>query len=357
LGSALDNARLYGDLQRESDLLRRILLNMAEGVFVTDGHGRVLLSNHSAQALLGLFQGQILPEWLRTRLGEGQAHSSLAEERVMVSVSDRVISLSAADMANGGEPVGAVYVARDVTHETQVERMKSEFLAYASHELRTPLTTIRMALHLLAMDVPRDPKVHEQIGVIETQVSRQTHMVDNLLDLARLEAGRYEMPLDLVDLHRLVAGTVRGMRPLGESKGLCIELVEPSEPVVTLTNAGGLEQVFTNLLSNAIKYTSQGGVTVTSGRSDTEVFVAFRDTGIGMTPEQRARLFSKFYTVRNPRRRGEGTGLGLAICSMIVRELQGRIDVQSEAGKGSQFTVYLPLRAAAPDGASPQASS
>jgi signal transduction histidine kinase len=319
---------------------------MAEGVLVTDGHGQVLLSNQSAQTLLGLFERQILPDWLRTRLGEGKPHSAISEERIAISVNDRVISLSAADMANSGGTAGTVYVARDVTHETQVERMKSEFLAYASHELRTPLTTIRMALHLLAMDVPRDPKLHEQIGVIETQVSRQTHMVDNLLDLARLEAGRYEMPLDQVDLYRVLAGIVRSMRPLGESKGLAIELEEPGAPVVTMTNAGGLDQVFTNLLSNAIKFTAQGKITVACGRNNGEVWVSFTDTGVGMTAEQRARIFSKFYTVRNPRKRGEGTGLGLAISSMIVRELGGRIEVQSESGKGSQFTVYLPLRAA-----------
>jgi len=221
--------------------------------------------------------------------------------------------------------------------------MKSDFVAYASHELRTPLTTIKMMVGLLLMDTPEETKSHEYLSVINTQLERQTRMINNLLDLARLEAGRYELAEEKVQPQQIIRSVVSACRPLVEKKGLTIESSCSESLGSFVSNGTGLEQVLMNLLSNAIKFTDSGGhIEVSCQKQGDEMLLTVEDSGIGMTQEQLGRIFTKFYTVRNPSKRGEGTGLGLAISKLIVDKLGGRIEVTSTLGHGSCFTVRLP---------------
>jgi signal transduction histidine kinase len=333
------------ELGRTNTLLHNILAHMSEGVFLVDQTGQVLLGNRGAMALLRLQEGQRLPEQLARQLKPADsAHHP--EERTLIELNGRAISLSRAAIPAGSFAASTVYVARDVTQELQLERSKSEFLAYASHELRTPLTTIKTMVRLLLMDEPSNSKRHDYLTIIDTQVERQTRMVRNLLDLTRLEAGRYELPSEEVDPGGVLRSTVQAMGPLAQAKGLDIRLDCGSRgdlPPTLVSNASGIEQVLMNLLSNAIKFTEQGTITVRCGRSADRVWIAVEDTGIGMTTEQTERIFTKFYTVEHPRKRGEGTGLGLVISQMIMRELGGSIEVCSRPGQGTRFTVFLPL--------------
>jgi signal transduction histidine kinase len=343
LGIALENARLFDHLRHERNLLHGILSNMAEGVFVVSDDGRAILSNQAAEQMLGVVEGRSLPAWFATVMAEERGRNGEMGERLLVELEGRVVSLSLADLLGEHVPSSTICVARDITQEAQVEQMKSDFVAYASHELRTPLTTIKMLVRLLLMDAPQDGKAREYLTIINTQLERQTRLIANLLDLARLEAGRYELPMEEVDVPRLMQGVAHICRPLAEEKGLEVSIHCHSEPGPVLTNAGGLEQVLTNLLGNAIKFTDAGGrVALSCQQRDAELHIAVEDTGIGMSAEQLGRIFTKFYTVRNPHKHGEGTGLGLAISNMIMTRLGGRIDVTSEVGVGSCFTARIP---------------
>lgn len=343
LGIALENARLFSHLHHERNLLHGILSNMVEGVFVVDDEDRVLLSNHAAAQMLSVSEGERLPRWLAEQLW-ADVDDEESGDRKLIEWDDRVVSLSLASLNGEEVPASTICVARDITQEAQVEQMKSDFLAYASHELRTPITTIKMLVRLLLMDAPLNSKSHDYLTVINTQLERQTRLIGNLLDLARLESGRYDLPLELVDICRLIQTVVRNCRPLAEEKGLDVVVDCPDDLASIQSNTGGLEQVLTNLLSNAIKFTDAGGRVDVSCRHDgDELLIAVQDTGIGMTSEQLGRIFTKFYTVRHPRKQGEGTGLGLVISNMIVTKLGGRIDVTSTPGAGSCFTVRLAI--------------
>jgi len=345
LGIALENARLVDNLQHERNLLSGILADMAEGVFVVSQEGQVLLANRAAHNLLQVCEQEPLPIYLMQQLEIGR-EAPIGESRRQIELAGKTISISRAELSGAGDvPTSTIFVARDITQEAQVEQMKSDFVAYASHELRTPLTTIKMLVRLLLMDTPKETKPHEYLSIISTQAERQTRLVTNLLDFTRLEAGKYELAPEEVSTQQVLQSAVSVCRPLAEEKGLRVHTDGAEAPSRIISNAGGLEQVLINLLSNAIKFTDKGGrVAISCRREGEDALFVVEDSGIGMTSEQLGRIFNKFYTVRNPRKHGEGTGLGLVISDMIVKNLGGRIEVASQPGAGSRFTVRLPIK-------------
>ncbi len=332
-------------LQHERNLLRSILANMTEGILVADMNGKVLLANRAAANLLRIHDAESLPGWFTEHMVADPGADPSQEVRRVIDFEGKIISTSMATLPASGEmPASTIYAAHNITQEAQAERMKSDFVAYVSHELRTPLTTIKMLLRLLFMDAARDSKQHEYLTVINTQVERQARLVSNLLDFTKLEAGKYELPLENVVPRTVLQSALSICRPLAEAKGIKIIASCDGAPDSFVSNGGGLEQVLINFLSNAVKFTETGGqVTVSCGCESGDVLFAVEDTGIGMTPEQMKNIFTKFYTVRNPRKHGEGTGLGLVISDMIVQELGGRIQVSSTPNVGSRFVVRLPL--------------
>ena len=345
LGTALANARLVGDLAHERNLLQGVLSRMSEGVFVADEQDQVLLANRAARRLLAVVADAALPAEFTQRLAQARESEHDGGDHLTIKAKGRVVQLGMVRLlTSDGIPACRLYVARDITQEAQVERMKSDFVAYASHEMRTPLTTIKMLVRLLSKVGDLSGKQREYLRIIETQVDRQTRLVSNLLDLARLEAGRYELALESVHPCRVLQSAVEGCRPLANAKGLDLSAAwSAKDDTPVRSNAAGLETVLTNLLSNAIKFTEAGGKVKASCHLDGGTFcLVVSDTGIGMTPEQLEHIFNKFYTVRHPKKTGEGTGLGLVISEMIVKQLGGQVEVNSELGNGSCFTVRLP---------------
>jgi len=347
LGNAIENATLFDNLGHERNLLSSILERMAEGVLVVDQDGSPLLLNPAMRSLLGIADSQPVPfEFMERALAMLESTGS-EYARETIEWQQKTISVSAAKLLQTNDiPNSMIFVARDVTQEAQVQRMKSDFVAYASHELRTPLTTTKMMTRLLMMDADKDSKAYEYLSVIDTQVDRQKRLITNLLDMARLEAGRFDMALDIVDPSQTVRGVAKACQPLAQDKGIRIEVDATGSPETVVSNSVGIEQVLTNLVSNAIKFTeTDGDINIRCAQEDGYVLFQVMDHGIGMSEEQLDRIFTKFYTVRNPRKHGEGTGLGLAISDMIIKQLGGSIDVTSKPGQGSCFRVLLPLSA------------
>ncbi len=330
----------HQDLQQERNLLRGILAHMSEGVCVVDASQHVLLANRAAWGLLDVRQGEVLPSWvadLDVPAGDAECPGGRRLEH-----RDRIIVLSVGDMSEER----TLYVATDITNQAQVERIKSDFVAYASHELRTPLTTIKTMVRLLLMNAGSDGKEREYLQVVEEQVDRQTRLINNLLDFTKLESGHYDLNIDTFDPRVTIESAFAVCRPMAEEKGLLLEADLTGAPEAVTSSPSGIEQVLINLLSNAVKFTEAGGtVLVRCYGSGDDVVIVVRDSGVGMSPREVEHLFVRFHSARPQKRRGDGTGLGLVISKMVVEELGGTIRVDSTEGAGTTMTVRLPRTA------------
>jgi signal transduction histidine kinase/DNA-binding response OmpR family regulator len=228
----------------------------------------------------------------------------------------------------------------------ELDLMKSEFLNTVSHELRTPLTSIKAFAEILLDNVGEDPETQtEFLEIINKESDRLTRLINNLLDLSRIEAGRMKWDREALDLHEVVSTAVTSLRGAAEKKGLNLE-VDIEEELPTVGDRDKLIQVVTNLLGNAIKFTSEGGtVKVVAGRKDLlTARIEIQDSGVGIEAQHHESIFEKFSQVDSSETRDiKGSGLGLPIARSITEHHDGRLFVESELGKGSNFIVELPL--------------
>jgi signal transduction histidine kinase len=228
----------------------------------------------------------------------------------------------------------------------EIEAMRTELLSTIAHELRTPLTAVRTSVGLL-LDPRVDPSADEHRTLLETidrNATRMQRVVEDILDLARFRAGRIQLQLRRFDAAELAASAIASVRPLAESRGQTLALIAPEGPVFVFGDYRRLEQALVNLLSNAEKYSpADARITVTIRSTDTEVSWAVSDNGQGISPEDKLRLFERFFVAGHDRREPTaGIGLGLPITLLIVEAHGGRIDVDTEPGHGSTFTVTVP---------------
>lgn len=228
----------------------------------------------------------------------------------------------------------------------EVNRLKSEFVSMVSHELRTPLTSIQGYAELLLEDEQVAEEQRESLTLVKKNAERLLGLINDLLDLSRIEAGKLDLHRTSLDLARLIPEVAGSLRPLIEAKRQRISL-DLSDALPTVwADADRVTQILTNLISNAHKYTlAEGSITVAARRDDGFVRVDVIDTGIGLSPEDQARLFTKYFRAhdRSPQA-GAGTGLGLVITRLLVELHGGRITVSSAPGKGSTFSFSLPAR-------------
>lgn len=248
-----------------------------------------------------------------------------------------------------GEELGRLYVYRDVTHEREVDRMKSEFVSHVSHELRTPLTSIKGYVELLLEGAVGELGAEqvEFLEIVRANADRLIALINELLDISRLEAGRVELHLAAVDLGSLVRNVAQILRPQIDAKGQNLTLdLAPDLPEV-LADANRVTQIVLNLLSNAHKYTPAGGDLGISAQVEpggSRVRVDVRDNGIGLSVEDQAQLFSKFFRAQNrATREAGGTGLGLTISRSLAEMHGGTLTASSAPGEGSTFSFTLPI--------------
>ncbi|HSJ32906.1 MAG TPA: ATP-binding protein [Longimicrobiales bacterium] len=222
---------------------------------------------------------------------------------------------------------------------------KSDFLAVMSHELRTPLNAIIGYSDLLLMGVPTgvpDP-ARRQVERIRSASTSLLHLVEEVLSFSRVEAGKEDIRISPVDLGAVVRDCVAMIEPLASEKGLALEVEVPERPLKVVSDERKIRQILTNLLSNAVKFTESGSVHVSVRATDGEMQIDVRDTGIGISPENIDRIFEPFWQVeQSATRRFGGTGLGLGVARKLAKLLEGRLEVQSEVGVGSVFTLVLP---------------
>ena len=342
---AIEKARLFEAIQAEKSKLEAILQGIEEPVLVLDFQETLILTNRSARQHLGL-----------PPRAEGQPFRSVVNHPELLSLIDRKPPmgqtvrqeialpnrLTFQASLTAVEGVGYVVVMQDITYLKELDRIKSEFVSIVSHDVRTPLTTIRGYVSLLPRVGPLNPRQQEFVEKVERAMQTIVELLNNLLDLSRLESG-YALSMETCSLNRILDEAVQIIRPQAEGKQHTLILDLPPDLPPIQGDPRRLEQVFLNLLSNAVKYTPPGGrITLRAREQEGHIAVQVSDTGVGIPPADLPHIFSKFYRIRREGETAEGTGLGLAIVKSIVERHGGRVWAESEVGKGSTFTVLLP---------------
>ncbi|MGA9450240.1 MAG: ATP-binding protein [Verrucomicrobiia bacterium] len=334
---------------------QQVLFNsMLEGLLLLDRNRRIYLANRAFKNLFGIkaeLRGKTIMEALRVRElaeiverveGEGQMFDY---ELKLPDLSERWLQVNAAAISNSaGEREGTILVFHDLTRLKQLERTREEFVANVSHELRTPLSLIKGYVETLLDGARNNPEVAERfLKIIERNAQRLDLLIQDLLTISALEAGRVKLNLQTVELRPLVEKVLGDLKPPADNKS--ISFVNQLPDLIATADVGRLEQVFANLVDNAIKYgRTQGTVTIGGGKTgDGRIEVFVQDDGPGIPPESLDRIFERFYRVDKARSREQGgTGLGLSIVKHIVQNHGGKVWVKSEPGKGATFFFTLP---------------
>ena len=327
------------------------------GVIHLDDELRVDLANAASQVFLDVAQGGILGRTAMEAFVDGRIEAIVAAARDQGSATGEV-DVGRADgptlvvRARRSPVTGVWVVLDDVTELRRLQQIRAEFIDNLSHELRTPLSTISLLAETLARDADAAPSVpsrmRDRIAKIEVETGHLVQMVNELLDLTRIEAGGSVLLLDDVDLGRVAVASAERLRLFAERQGVRMR-VEAGEATAPIRGDGNrLGQVFVNLLHNAVKFSPNGGdVTIRVADRDGEVLVAIQDHGVGIPRQDLGRIFERFYKVDRARLRGGGTGLGLAISRHIVEQHGGRIWVEAEEGRGSTFSFAIPVAGSA----------
>jgi two-component system phosphate regulon sensor histidine kinase PhoR len=329
---------------------------MGVGILRLDDGLRVELANQAAHILLGRAPGTVVGKSPMEVFVDARIEETVLEARESGS-STGEFHLRPPDgpivvLRARRSPVRGVWIVLDdVSELRRLQQIRAEFVGNLSHELRTPLSTVSLLAETLARDADAageavPAKMRDRIAKIEVETGHLVQMVNELLDLARIESGGPLVLLDDVDLGRVAAESVERLRLFAERQGLRL-VVDVPEPVPTVRgDQARLEQVVVNLVHNAVKFGGEGGdVTVSVRRDGDEVVVAVQDRGIGIPQADQARIFERFYKVDRARVRGGGTGLGLSIARHVVGQHGGRIWVESEEDVGSTFSFALPIPA------------
>lgn len=229
--------------------------------------------------------------------------------------------------------------------QKEINQTMGDFLSVATHELKAPMSIIKGYISNVVEDTqpPLSESAKEQLGIALAQTDRLNGLVQDLLNVSRIEQGRVSYNLQPVVIDEVLSPIVKNYQVMASEKNISISY-EPNTALVVYADAGRVQEIFTNLIDNAIKYSLKGSVTITQKTDSKLVVVAVRDTGIGIGPEERKRLFQRFYRIKNDETKDiSGTGLGLWIIKQYVEAMGGTIEVDSMTGSGSEFTVSLPI--------------
>ncbi|WP_432811537.1 response regulator [Pantanalinema sp. GBBB05] len=358
---------------RAATHLTVVVDHLADGLLVTDPAGQITRFNPALVKMFGLQNTSLIghpcrmlfPPEIAALIEQAMTQSkerftaevALANHRVGQAVTTNIIR--EANQSQATEWLGSVTLIRDITAEKEIDQMKTEFISTVSHELRTPLTSvlgfaaiIQEKLEIITPVIPTDDRktqrylnqIEKNINIIVSEAERLTSLINDVLDVAKMEAGKVEWHMQLLSMAAVVERAIASTSALVESKGLLLHsVVAPDLPKV-FGDSDRLIQVMINLISNAIKFTEHGSITceVTSQRE--HLLVQVIDTGIGIHPKDQPQVFDKFKQVGDTLTdKPKGTGLGLPICKQIIEHHGGSIWVESETGKGSRFCFTLPI--------------
>lgn len=350
---------------REEEMAQRatehvsLLDALSSGVVRIDRGLRVTAANAAAHALLGRAPGtlvgrSLMEAFLDARV-ESMAHAALVQGSARSEIRPTDADGPTLVVLARRAPVGGLWlVVDDVSELRRLQRIRTEFVDNLSHELRTPLTTVSLLAETLSREadgtgVELPSKMRERIGKIEVETGHLVQMVNELLDLSRIESGGTLTLVDGLDMGRLAAQSAERLRLFADRQGVSLKVEVPDAVPPIRGDGVRLGQVVVNLVHNAVKFSPDGGdIVVRVRHDDDEVITSVEDHGVGVPREALDRVFERFYKVDRARLRAEaggGTGLGLAIARHVVEQHGGRIWVDSVEGAGSTFSFALPVAA------------
>lgn len=351
IAAGIGNANLFQQVEQERARLAAILASSTDAILVVNNKGRIVLDNPTSWTLMYADKsqsGKLLSDSTTNEALIGLFASAMqgGKSTGEIPLSDGRTFFANLSPVSTGEAgtVGWVATMQDVSHFKELNELKNDFVSAVSHDLRSPLGGILIATNLIGELGSINEIQQELLDTIQSRVKTMTTLIDDLLDVGRIEAG-IDMEMELCQLSPLINEVTDALLPQAHDKLInLIDQVNDKLPVV-MANPARLHQVMTNLVGNAIKYTpDKGQVTVKAFQYDGEVHIQVIDTGLGIPAADQPHIFEKFYRVRGEHVTDiKGTGLGLAITKSIIEKHQGRIWLESVFGEGSTFTVALPV--------------
>ncbi|MGP6150752.1 ATP-binding protein [Priestia flexa] len=340
-------------LNQEKEQLSSILSSMADGVITFSQNGSILITNPPADQFLQAWyyeqnmNNQSIPELpLKVvRLFESVVKSE-KEQSAELTIQGQTWVILMSPLYNQTKIRGVVAVLRDMSEERKLDKLRKDFIANVSHELRTPISMLQGYSEAIIDDIASTEEEKKEITqVIYDESLRMGRLVNELLDLARMEAGHVQLHVAEIEMVELAERVVRKFQGIAKEQDVMLELQTNSQTQLPATiDADRIEQVLTNLIDNAIRHTPKGGkVTLGINSNQTEVHLSVEDTGVGIPEEDLPFVFERFYKADKARTRGKsGTGLGLAIAKNIVEAHRGVIVVNSILNQGTTFFIKLP---------------
>jgi two-component system sensor histidine kinase VicK len=339
------------EISDEKEKLEAILINMADGVIALNEEGVVIHINPVARQMLSLDEditGKSFSPELEKLLNidiKQLSNEDFDSSETLIKTKDAILKYIYAPLKRKNRIVGHILVFQDITKQHRLETMRKEFVANVSHELRTPLTTIKSYTETLLDGAMEEKELSRQfMSVINNEADRMTRLVNNLLELSRLDNRETRWDLRPMDLVTILNEVITKMQMNIKRKGQILKVNIPQKSPEVFVDKDKIEQVFQNILSNANKYTPKGGkIFIDLHYTDKRVNITFKDTGIGIPKEDLPRIFERFYRVDKTRSREMGgTGLGLSIAHEIILAHDGEIKIDSEPGKGTCVTICIP---------------
>ena len=363
-GSLAANRRLRADVAERDDEIAQaaaeqaaLLGALSSGIVRVDRSLRVISANAAAHTLLGRAPGTLVGRSVMEAFLDATVES-MAQAALANGTARTEVRRADADgpmltvLARRAHASGLWLVVDDVSELRRLQRIRTEFIDNLSHELRTPLTTVSLLAETLSReaegpDVVLPPKMRDRIGKIEVETGHLVQMVNELLDLSRIESGDTLALVDGLDMGRLAAQSAERLRLFADRQGVTLRVEAPDGLPPIRGDAARLGQVVVNLVHNAVKFSPDGGeILVRAGHEGTDIVTSIQDHGVGIPRDAQDRVFERFYKVDRARMRAEaggGTGLGLAIARHVVEQHGGRIWVESSEGSGSTFSFALPV--------------
>lgn len=372
LGAALENAELYGAVNQGKAYIENLVENAGDAIISTDTGHRILTWNRAAEVIFGYSKEEALGRSLAMLL-PWERPAELEEIRHKVEHAGVVrnlelrrkrkdgalidVSVAVSPIRDGaGRITGFLHSAKDITDKIRYEKrlkeldkMKSDFISNVSHELRTPLTAIKGSVDNMLDGItgPLNDKQTRYLERIKSNADRLARLINNLLDLSRIESGKIELKPEVLPLVALSKEVAESLRPIAVEKLISLEVIAGDSTVTAWADRDKVTQVLMNLVGNALKFTPpEGRVSVVVDRDgEGWVKVSVADTGPGISPEEAGRIFDRFYqSAKAGKQKSLGSGLGLAISKALVEMHGGRIWVDGSAGEGSIFSFTLPSR-------------
>ncbi len=351
----------YEHSRRESAQMRvalerseAIIAQMADGVLITSVLGAVQAANGVALSLFGAdaenYAGRTFADFVRHHeiielWQRALDQETTVSKAVEIGRSELFLQVSVTPLIQENETVAVLAIFSDLTPVRRLETVRRDFISNISHELRTPLASMRAVIETLQDGALEDPPIARRfLNRADTEVDSMTQMVEELLELSRIESGRVPLRLVPVSLYAFVNQTLERMQPLALRKSIVLESMISAELPNAEIDPVRVEQVLTNLLHNAIKFTPENGtIRLKAKQQDDMLEISVIDSGAGIPEHALPRIFERFYKTDQARTTGGGTGLGLAIAKHIVQLHGGEIGAQSRLGQGSTFYFTLPI--------------